>query len=101
MLDRVPWHGGLVCQSFLLTDHAYLDLYARLNEAEQRGEDLGNFNILEAEQVRKVDEEFRKIFEQTLGLSSAVCDQLLNAETGVDRSQDEDESQEQAGGITI
>jgi hypothetical protein len=49
VLDRVPWHGGLVCQSFLLTDHAYLDLDARLNEAEQRGEDLGNFNILDPE----------------------------------------------------
>ena len=79
----------------------WLDLDARLNEAEQRGEDLCDFNMLEAEHVRRVDEEFRKIFEQTLGLSPAVCDQLLKTETGVDQSQDEDESQEQAGGISI
>ena len=79
---------------------AWLELDARLNESEQRGEDF-DFGKLEAEQTRKVDEEFRKILEQTLGLSSAVCDQLLNAETRFDQSHDEDESQEQAGGITI
>jgi hypothetical protein len=64
----------------------WLDLDARLKEAEQRGEDL------EAEQTRKVDEEFRKILEQTLGLSSAVCEQLLKTETKVDQSQDEEEN---------
>jgi hypothetical protein len=92
------------CSASCVTDArdrlVWLDLDARLNEAEQRGEDF-DFAKLEAEQTRKVDEEFRKILERTLGLSSAVCDQLLNAETKVDQSQDEDESQQQAGGITI
>jgi len=54
--------------------------------AEQRGEDLGDFHKREAEQIRKkVDEEFRIILEQTLGMSPAVCDQLLKPK--VDRSQ--------------
>jgi hypothetical protein len=33
----------------------------------------------EADQTRKVDEEFRRILEHTLGMSPAVCDQRLTA----------------------
>lgn len=64
----------------------YLDIDALLNQAEQRGEALGDFGLLEAEQTRKVDEEFREILKQTLGMSPTVCDQLLKRETMVDQS---------------
>jgi len=57
--------------------------------------------MLEAQHIRKVDEEFQKVLNQTLGISSTVCDQLLKTKTGVDQPQGEDESHEQAGGITI
>jgi hypothetical protein len=78
-----------------------LDVNRLFDEAEERDADLGDFDMLEAQHIRKVDEEFQKVLNQTLGISSTVCDQLLKTKTGVDQPQGEDESHEQAGGITI
>jgi len=57
-----------------------LGVEALFNDAEKRGEALGDFGMFEAQHTRKADEEFPKILEQTPGMSPAVCDQLLKAE---------------------
>jgi hypothetical protein len=59
-----------------------LDLNARLDDAEKRGEGLDDFDAWKAQPTRQADEEFRKVLSETLGMSPAVCDRLLQTGEG-------------------
>jgi hypothetical protein len=59
-----------------------IEVNARFDEAEKRGEDLGDFDALEAQLTREVGEEFRKVLSEKLAMPPAVCDQLLQTGEG-------------------
>ena len=73
---------------------AMFDLNARIDEAEQRGEDLGDFDLLEKQCACQVNEEFRQVLTDRLGMSRAFCSRLF----GVAASDLHEASEPNAGG---
>jgi len=56
-----------------------LDLNAGLDAAELQGKVPGDFDALESQHTRKVNEEFRQILHDKAGLPPVICDRLLGA----------------------
>jgi len=101
LTDWITWRNDCPEEEIYSADAIFADklglptLAALCSALDQITKASGRFDPKEIEAI------LRPVLSIALGQPTVICDQLLKTETMVDQSQDEDEFQEQAGGMTI